>query len=42
MFPEVVTASPAVVGDSVVPVLLQYPIAPEVGAVVVKTLEPLV
>lgn len=40
MFPDVVTASPAVAGDSEVPVLFQKPRTPEVGAVVVKTLVP--
>ena len=40
IFPDVVTASPAVTGDSVVPVLFQKPKFPEVGAVVVKTLDP--
>lgn len=40
MVPEVVTASPAVAGESVVPVLFQKPKVPVVGAVVVKTLEP--
>ena len=40
MLPEVVTASPEVTGDKVVPVLFQKPKFPEVGAVVVKTLDP--
>jgi hypothetical protein len=40
IFPEVVTASPAVAGDNVVPVLFQKPRFPVEGAVVVRTLEP--
>jgi len=36
VFPEIDKTSFAVVGDIVVPLLLQYPIAPEVGAVVVN------
>jgi hypothetical protein len=40
ILPEVVTLSPAVAGERVVPVLDQYPIVPEVGAVEVKFFEP--
>lgn len=39
ILPEVVTLSPLVVGERVVPVLDQYPMAPEVGAVEVRFLE---
>jgi hypothetical protein len=42
MLPLVVTASPAVVGDSTVPVLFQYPRLPVSGAVEVNVLVPLV
>ena len=42
IFPDVVTASPALLGDNVVPVLLQYPSTPDVGGVDVSALEPLV
>jgi hypothetical protein len=37
---EIVTISLAVAGESVVPLLDQYPIAPEVGAVDVRFFEP--
>ena len=40
MFPEVVTASPAVFGESVVPVLFQKPMIPVEGGVDVKFLDP--
>jgi hypothetical protein len=42
MFPLVVTASPDVVGDRVVPVRSQYPIVPDVGGAEVKPLVPFV
>ena len=42
IFPVVVTASPAVVGDSVVPDLCQYPSIPVVGGVDVRRFAPLV
>lgn len=40
ILPVVVTASPAVAGESVVPVLFQKPKIPEVGAVEVSCLLP--
>jgi hypothetical protein len=40
IFPEVVTASPDVLGERVVPVLFQNPKLPDVGAVVVRILVP--
>jgi hypothetical protein len=42
IFPDVVTASPEVAGDNVVPVRFQNPIFPVVGAVVVNMSKPLV
>lgn len=38
IFPDVVTASPALLGDNVVPVLFQYPSTPDVGGVDVSCL----
>jgi hypothetical protein len=40
MFPVVVTLSPVFVGERVVPVRDQYPMAPDVGAVDVRFFEP--
>ena len=40
IFPDVVMASPAVTGERVVPVRFQKPKFPEVGAVVVRALDP--
>ena len=42
IFPLVVTLSPNVVGDRVMPVLLQYPRIPVVGGIEVSVLLPLV